>query len=255
MFGPLAGLIGSWVGNKGWNLIAVPNQKGGFVLLTSPYIETLTISPLATPTPNRGERIIQQLPTLLYELKINSLIDGSLMHAENGTWLLLPDCPSGFGVARQASVPHGDSLLAPGTVQVTKGGPSIPDISSLPDIGGTRLGYLDPYLTPMQGFNKTNPNATLRQASSQQTIVQTTTISVSTDNQGGIVNIPFIVKNADASKFEATFWLETVLDKPTGRTFQQLQYSQATSIDFLPRLDGKGLIQWPHININTLIKR
>ncbi|MCB2406913.1 heme-binding protein [Hymenobacter lucidus] len=256
IFGPLAGLIGSWIGNKGWNLIAVPNQKGGFVLLVTPYIETLTISPLATPTPNRGTKIIQEVPTLLYELKINSLIDGSLLHAENGTWLLLPDCPSEFGVARQASVPHGDSLLALGQVKSTSGGPSIPDISSIPDIGGQRLGYLDVYShPPVPGFNKLNPNDTLRRDNAAQTIVRTTTIAVSTDNQGGILNIPFVARNADASKFEATFWLETVADKQTGRMFQQLQYSQNTSIDFLPRLDGKGLIKWPHININTLIKQ
>ena len=87
MFGPLTDLIGTWVGRKGWNLVAVPNQKGGFLLLVQPYTETLTITPLSTPTPNRGTHIVQQVPTLLYSLSIHSNVDGSLLHAENGTWL------------------------------------------------------------------------------------------------------------------------------------------------------------------------
>ncbi|SEI44558.1 hypothetical protein SAMN04487995_0792 [Dyadobacter koreensis] len=257
MFGPLTDLIGTWVGNKGWNLVAVPNQKGGFVLLVQPYTETLTILPLSTPTPNRGTDTIQQIPTLLYNLSIHSNLDGSLLHAENGTWLLLQDCPSEFGICRQSSVPHGDSLLALGNASVTSGAPAIPVISTLPITGpGMPLGYTDPYLIPISGFNKTNPNATLLEAISVQKILSSTNITVNTANQGGISNIPFITKNANTTSFEATFWIETVENPTTGSTFLQLQYSQMIMIEFIPRFqDASKLIQWPHVNINTMIKQ
>ncbi len=257
IFGPLEGLIGTWVGSKGWNLIAVPNQQGSFELLVAPYTETLTITPLSTPTPNRGGKIIQEVPTLMYQLQIHNLLDGSLMHAENGTWLLLPDCPSDFSIARQASVPHGDSILALGGSAVTQGKPDIPDISTLPIAGNPFPGYTDPYLTPSNppGFSKTNPNETLRDAISGQTITSTTTISVSTANKGGITNIPFIAQNANATFFEATFWIETV-QAPGGNSFLQLQYSQNTTIEFLPQFGNPSkLIEWPHVNINTLVKQ
>ncbi|MFC0181532.1 heme-binding protein [Pseudarcicella hirudinis] len=258
LFGPLEGLIGTWVGAKGWNLIAVPNQKGGFRLLVAPYIETLIITPLSTPTPNRGTSIIQEVPTLMYSLTINDLNDGSLLHAENGTWLLLPDCPSEFTIARQASVPHGDSVLALGSSYVTEGPPNIGAISTLPITGGgAPLGYTDPYLVPLPaGFNKVNPNATLLDDIKDQKIIKTTTLSVSTANQGGISNIPFITKNANTTLFEATFWIETVQNPATGQTFQQLQYSQNTIIEFIPQFqDPSKLIEWPHVNINTLVKK
>lgn len=258
MFGPLTDLIGTWVGNKGWNLVAVPNQHGSFVLLVQPYTETLTITPLSTPTPNRGTSTIQQVPTLMYQLRIHSNVDGSLLHAENGTWLLLEQCPDEFSIARQASVPHGDSLLALGGSSVINGAPAIQPISTLPVTGpgAMPLGYTDPYLTPQPGFNKTNPNATLLDAISGQTILSTTTISVSTANKGGITNIPFVTQNANTTSFEATFWIETVQSPATGNTFLQLQYSQTTIIEFIKQFhDPTRLIQWPHVNINTMVKQ
>jgi hypothetical protein len=259
IFGPLSGLIGTWTGNKGWNLVAVPQQgTRGFVLLVAPYFETLTITPLSTPTPNRGEEIIQQVPTLMYSLNIHDSTNGSLLHAENGTWLLLPDCPSGFSIARQASVPHGDSVLALGSSTVTQGAPQIPDISTEPITGpGGPPGYADAYLTPVPpNFNKINPNETLRAESQGQTILESTNIFVSTANQGGISNIPFITKNANTTNFEASFWIEKVLNPHTNQTFLQLQYSQTSIIEFLPQFDNpEQLIQWPHVNINTLVKQ
>jgi hypothetical protein len=258
IFGPLTNLIGTWVGAKGWNLVAVPNQKGGFLLLVRPYTETLTITALSTPTPNRGETIIQQVPTLLYSLNIHDAENGSLLHAENGNWLLLPDCPSGFSIARTAAIPHGDSILAIGSSSVNQGPPQIPAISTKP-ITGPRapLGYSDVYLTPgPEGFNKVNPNATLLAAIAGQDIVSSTNLFVSTANQGGIHNIPFVTKNANTTSFEATYWIETVKNPATGKTFLQLQYSQTTILEFIPQFgDPTKLIQWPHVNINTMVKQ
>lgn len=258
-FGPLTDLIGTWYGNKGWNQVAVPNQNGGFLLLVQPYTEILTITPLSTPTPNRGAAIIQQVQTLMYSLAVHSNVDGSLLHAENGTWLLLPDCPSGFDIARSASIPHGDSLLALGSSSVIPSAPPIQAISTLPIMGPgpIPLGYTDPYLNAnFPGFNVINPNATLIDAIQGQTIISTTNLVISTANQGGINNIPFIAKNANTTNFEAIFWIETVQNPQTGNTFLQLQYSQTTILEFIPQFnDPSKLIQWPHVNINTMVKQ
>jgi hypothetical protein len=40
-YGTLSNLMGIWSGNKGVNLIAVPDQKGSFKLLVAPYSETI----------------------------------------------------------------------------------------------------------------------------------------------------------------------------------------------------------------------
>ena len=47
--GPLAPLVGTWVGNTGWNMIALPQDKG-FLLLVRPYIETITFAPIGAPS-------------------------------------------------------------------------------------------------------------------------------------------------------------------------------------------------------------
>ena len=95
----------------------------------------------------------------------------------------------------------------------------------------------------------------LKKIIENQTILKTTTLHVSTANKGNIANIPFIQQNANASKFEATFWIETVLNTETNETFQQLQYSQTIVLDFFPLYKKPGqLIEWPHVNINTMIK-
>jgi hypothetical protein len=64
---------------------------------------------------------------------------------------------------------------------------------------------------------------------------------------GGIVNIPFIRDNADATSFSAIFWIETV-QNPDGHPSLQLQYTQTVILDF----DG---LKWPHVSVATLIKQ
>ncbi|MGH3781410.1 MAG: hypothetical protein ACRDRO_12485 [Pseudonocardiaceae bacterium] len=84
--------------------------------------------------------------------------------------------------------------------------------------------------------------------------VQTTTILEmdTTTESGGINNIPFIEKQADASAMKFTFWIQKLGGySPTFR----LQYLQVVNLDFFPRFDGlPGRVIWPHISINTLNK-
>jgi hypothetical protein len=202
--GPLAALVGTWMGSRGWELIT----------------DAETNEPL---------------------------------HLETGMWLLLDDQGT---VARQASIPHGDVVLAIGTATTESGAPSIPALSTLPDAGPkTPLGYTDVYLRPVDGFSPGDANEVLRVALVDQKIVKTTTLPVSTDG-GGIANIPFVTANANATAFRCAYWIETVEDPITRTQFSQLQYSQQTNLEFLPQFGNPGeLIMWPHVNVNTLLKQ
>jgi hypothetical protein len=159
-------------------------------------------------------------------------------------------------IVRLSTIPHGTSLLSQGgEVKCRKCAPQIEAVDPIPfvfDSMGNRQDvtdpqYLFPYLygkTPhgIPGCASTNPNLVLvrdlqRLAERKQKIVHTGTLSVSANpicdieilqpaNQraleklnalGGLLNIPFLVANAKAVSFAATFWLETVLTTaPTG---------------------------------------
>ena len=93
----------------------------------------------------------------------------------------------------------------------------------------------------------------LQAAIDGQDIIGTTVLPIATTNviggsAGGIENIPFVVKNANALSMEAIFWIETVTypDYPD-RKFLQLQYTQKVMLSFLG-------IDWPHISVATLVK-
>jgi hypothetical protein len=63
----------------------------------------------------------------------------------------------------------------------------------------------------------------------------------------GIVNLPFVVQNANAVTLDAIFWIETV-EQADGSTFLQLQYTQTVNLQFLG-------VNWPHIGVATLVKQ
>jgi hypothetical protein len=72
---------------------------------------------------------------------------------------------------------------------------------------------------------------------------------------GGITNIPFVVKQADAASMKSTFWINELAPDGDGNVELQLQYLQIVMLDFFPRRDGlPGRISWPHVSINTLTK-
>jgi hypothetical protein len=178
---------------------------------------------------------------------------------------------------RQATIPHGDALIAQSTFFTTvAGGPVLNPVSTLPfnfgqplpplngpfPTGTFPLGYLDPLLhpkLPAKGLPAgvtpaivTNPVLVLQaqlaeQAAKGQKPVSTVVIQISTQPTGGILNIPFVTANANASSLDAIFWIETILDSHSGRQFLQLQYVQRVILDF-------GNIHWPHISVATLIK-
>lgn len=137
----------------------------------------------------------------------------------------------------------------------------IPDLNSSPASPVTSSNYLSPYLaTPLPteclpaGLDAVqtikNPALVLLAAIANQTITETVVIQISTApvKNGGIVNIPFVVQNANAARLDAIFWIEKVADPSGGPIpFIQLQYVQRVILDF-------DNIHWPHMSVATLVK-
>ena len=77
-----------------------------------------------------------------------------------------------------------------------------------------------------------------------------------TAHTGGINNIPFIVKQANASEMKSTFFIQELAETDEwGNPKLRMQYVQVVQLDFFGRFDGgPGRIKWPHVSINTLEK-
>jgi hypothetical protein len=122
--GLLADLGGSWRG-KGFNLIARPDFQGDapLYLQLNATNETLKIDPIGSPIPNRGfGQDDIELFGLTYLQKISDASTDGALHIEPGIWVTQPETayptetapPGGQIVARMATIPHGNSVLAQG---------------------------------------------------------------------------------------------------------------------------------------------
>ncbi|MGH1347822.1 MAG: heme-binding protein [Nannocystales bacterium] len=300
--GPLQLLPGTWKSQgRGWNIIALPfatdPPPAGFNyrILMNQYDETLSFTVVSKGVPNRGIArsaggvvdTDQTLIALDYQQLVNQVAvddfpssdDGSGghkrgkvgdgIHHEPGLWLhMLDERTNDLDIARLATVPHGDSVLALGKSEEHDGPPCIPVLNGLPvgvppDLDSA---YLSPYkhyedhpfvgtenAAGFPGFHPTDLNALLRLANNGLDVARTTTLHVDSDTPtGGVVNIPFVTKQANATTMRSTFWISEINDGDTTRL--QLQYSQLVMLDFFNRPDGQGLIRWPHVSINTLQK-
>jgi len=274
--GPLSDLAGTWVGT-GFNLISLPDFSSvppstgpaDFRLKLNATLETLTFTPIGGTVPNRGVvsapgSITGQpdiaINGLTYLQKVSDAVTKEAMHIEPGFWLNVPETTvapvAPASVVRLATIPHGDSLLAQGSFLTVPSGPIINPVSSKPALNppGPPLGL--PYLLPFENpplppgiplpFVE-NPNLLLQEAILGQNIINTVVLIISTAPSGNIVNIPFVVSNANATRMDAIFWIETV-QNPDGSTFLQLQYTQTVILNFLG-------IDWPHISVATLVKQ
>ena len=324
--GPLSLLPGKWRGNgTGWNMIALPFKDGpfGFRVLMNQYDEQLEFDKVDDNVPNRGlpgiiddsSQFDQFVVTLDYQQQVQQVIaedfpDSGLagaaglpIHHEPGLFLYMKNLRTrrhdiGAGpdatveIARLASIPHGNSVLALGMSEVVRGAPKIPPIRGLPlgrfgSVDSDR--YLEPYkhyidnpfmgtvvgVPGFPGFHPNDMNAILRFANEplKDEIERTTILTLDTKREAaGIANIPFIEKQADAVSMKSTFWIQELKDpgkgngygkgkgkgrgKAKGKPRLRMQYSQVVMLDFFqPRQDElPGRAQWPHISINTLGK-
>ncbi len=278
---------------RGWNMIALPfgPPQGAifrppYRLLLNQYNEQLKFSLVDKAVPNRGigpaasgvtPNADQLLVTLDYEQGIKQLVADDFpssglagppdlaIHHEPGLFLHMSDPldEDVVDIARLATVPHGDSILGLGTAGTSDGAPAIPDINALP-LGVDQDIEANPYLRPYKHFHDnpfvnlfdpTDPTELLKVANQGVNIVRTTKLEFdSTVATGGISNIPFIVRQANASEMKSTFWIQEI-EEPDGSTSLRLQYAQVVQLDFFARFDGgPGRIKWPHVSINTLVK-
>ncbi len=270
--GPLRELAGTWVG-RGFNLISLPDfdtPQGPqpFRLKLNATRETLEFHHIGGNVPNRGSKGQNDINIfgLTYLQRISDSLSNGAMHIEPGLWLHVPATTvpaQPATVVRQGSIPHGTSVLAQGAVIPTvNGGPKIQAVDSTPfnAMGPiTNPTYLAPFseATLPPGFRPPflkNPNLALEDAILGQNIVKTEVLLISTKTSGGpgftgggLLNIPFLVSNANATQMDAIFWIETV-QQPDGTQFMQLQYTQTVILSFLD-------INWPHISVATLVKQ
>jgi hypothetical protein len=283
--GPLGELPGTWVGS-GFNLISLPDKHDNkpFRLKLNATKETLSFRPIGAPIPNRGS--VQDDIEFLgvhYFQQVSDAKTNVALHLEPGLWLNTPITTNPpqpkAGVARLGTIPHGDSVAAQGDFLTVKGGPKIDPVDSTPftldpATGARKNETNEVYIAPFKNTQLpdgipagaiANPNLVLTNAISQQNIVNTIVLFVSANpvggingtpiappNQpnaggGGIVNLPFVVANANAISFSAIFWIETV-QNPDNTQFLQLQYTQTVILDFIG-------IKWPHISVATLVKQ
>lgn len=300
--GMLAALEGEWEGT-GFNLIEIPNmnQKPGttppadkFRLTLNSTFETMTINAIKGDIINRGN--IQDdvaYRGLHYLQQVTDVVLNEGIHLETGLFLNLPTGDPKVQVAgRLGSIPHGDSLLAQGSVFEVNGGPFIN--TELPTPAGSKgTPAADPtpftiengkrkndtsaeYLAllnnaiPPNGIDKAvimNPNLLLKSAIEGLNITKTIVILLDANPVdgvsnvaspvGGITNIPFIEKNANATSLTAIFWIETV-QNADGSTDTLLQYTQTVILDFpVFGTDPTKVvpIKWPHISVATLKKK
>ena len=296
--GLLAELPGTWVG-KGFNVMSLPvdNPSAKFRVKLNAYQENLTFSDIGGPIPNRANVPnplgVLQPDIMLFGLHYIQMIDDlngeGPLHLETGLWLNVPattNPPADATVARLASIPHGDSVLAQGRALVVQGGPQIAPADATPftldpttgaRINDTSVPYLAPFknavLPPgIPAEAVLQPTVLLDAAIAGQNIKKTVVLIVNASAvggingspvtpqpgvDGGIVNIPFVEHNADANSMSAIFWIEWV-ENTDGSVFLQLQYTQTVILDFpVPGADGKTMvdIKWPHVSVATLLKR
>lgn len=287
-------LQGTWESeNRGWNLIALPHAPAEkkFRLLMNQYQETLTFRDIGDlDVPNRGIEpetpdplsAHQLLDALEYQQVVKQVssdefpVGSGLMsndkegiHHEPGLFLQLRNHQPIQGgmplsLVRLATIPHGNSVLAQGTQEVSNALPEIPDLDAFPQhlVREKHVEYLAPYhhftSNPFKGalgagfpgFSPSNANALLQLAAPADV---KRTFAMHFDTQwadGGILNIPFVNREANAAEMSASFW---VMETSDGQWI--MQYTQTVMLDFFPSPDVAGKrIRWPHVSINTLNK-
>ena len=266
-------------------------QNTGYILKNFTYYETLKFDgnsdvSLPATAPNRGSNNLQ-VPTALFYGQQVFFADGpginTIVHVENGAWLNLltgakivgpygtpapspikledpNQQPPTITIAKQISVPHGNSILALGHFGgPTKGVPKIPDSASIlptPVMGNapigtspytTKLDQTDNYQNPSPSLTA-NPNIAIQKAVKLVAPNMFIHWSVSTENKGETMNIPFEQREVDVAAYSADYWL---LSNDVGKNYPYLVYTQNITL----QIPIKGtLYKFPHVTCNCVTK-
>lgn len=268
-------------------------DRRDYRVLANQYNETLFLKEADKGVPNRGvirdidANLDQTLIALDYEQFIRQIrsadspISGkakenvaAAIHHEPGLWLqILNHHKLGANIARLGTIPHGNSLLALGTAEELGENPTItiPEVNPFPFLTATQVpldqdplaGYLEPYSAFVAPNNTFFPNNLdlrnlhgLLQAGTPVNIKSGIKYSVSTNIEtGGIVNIPFIVDQADTVQMDSTFWIYELHEMDQNhQPVMVMQYLQVVMLDFFEKFDGSGKIRWPHVSLNTMVR-
>lgn len=275
--------------NQDPNVQPPPADK--FKLILNNTFETLTFTGIPGGIINRGnvqgdiEYLSMHYLQQVIDVNVPEGQNGRGIHLETGLFLNLPagtDPAVEPSVARLGSIPHGDSLLAQGAFVTLQGqGPNFnfnrPDPTPFTVVDGKRVNdtseaYLSLLKNPVKvpdGIPREavmDPTIILEAAIAGKKITEMTVIFLDANpiegvsnpnaiqNAGGITNIPFVTKNANATTFSAIFWLMTV-QNPDNTTAKLLQYTQTVILDFPVFGSQPGQVvglKWPHISLATL---
>jgi hypothetical protein len=246
-----------------------PLPPGDNLLELNLTSEALTFSKSLGSVPNRGlatqaDAFLNGVPYLQVINDVTTPGHAVGIHVEPGVWMMVPATTApaeGPTLVRMASIPHGTTLEAQGTFSTAPGKPKIPAVDITPFSTPANGIPTDPQPRVVPKFpsqtatsNNTaripqdlsafiaagtltqamldDPNSLLRDQISNQTILETITISVSTQPAsppvipgaptfgGGTDNIAFLLgdgaqpvaakPNAQVLQMTATFWIETV---------------------------------------------
>ncbi len=264
------------------------DQDTGYILKNSTFCESTVFDgdggvAIPTTAPNRGFSTLQ-LPTAVYYRQHVMFAQGPgaagpgdhTVHTENGSWLHLlsgdplvgpyeplvvsghDDQPTDITIAKQMSVPHGNSILALGTFDTIAGTLTIPDAPTptLP-VGvdttpyTTLLDQPDDYQNPEPDWTA-NPRLPLQQAvpliGPDQTIHWQVTTRFVPGGQGAVVNIPFEDRAAKVIDYGAEYWL---MSSDGGHSYDHLAYTQEIRLSLLL---ADGHHEFPHVTSNVVTR-
>jgi len=271
----------------------------GYILKNFTYYETIRFNSnvntageiaLSLLAPNRGSAYQQNSFALFYSQQVHfaegpgatadPTSEQSVVHVENGAWLYLITGTQNIGpygtegtepgpvvpqppditIGKQISVPHGNSILALGSVDdLAKGPPAIPDSASpLPTPAGLStasytqlLNTADDYQNPQPDYTN-NCNLPLQQAveiiQPDSFIHWKVTTNQLPSGKGSVTNIPFEDRRAHVTGYTGEYWL---LSTDGGVTFNHLSYAQSIIIALTI---GGMIYEFPHFTANTITK-
>lgn len=282
-----------------YNVMPLPQETpqpsgpdAGYILKNFTLYETVTFhgpdAPETVPgaATNRGGAYAQTAYALFYDQQVRTPegpATGKIVHLENGAWLHLQSekqlvgpyaypsgapvhepgdpvpQPAGMTIAKQISVPHGNSVLALGSFSEVDGAPAIPDAPSIfPVPAGLNTEPFTQTLDTPANYQNPQPAFALQIASTlQQAVTDLATAGkpvvkhihchVDTANGGAVMNIPFEIRKAELTRYVADYWLLSI----DGATYNILAYVQTMELAIV--VNGQRYT-FPHVTANVISK-
>lgn len=279
-------------GTYAYNVMPLPedSHEDLFILKNFAYSEEMTFAKIPGTAPNRGGGFTQVANTLFYEQRVYFSPGGivpanaehTLVHAENGSWLYLnitnqqegafpdkdsPNVPLPDGVpalpvqpaqkeiCKQMSVPHGNSILAVGSVETGKGKPTIKQVNTIPMYNGA------PYGVSQYGASKIvdgvetnpniNPNIKLVDYLNSAGVTVTDYIHYHVNApESEITNISFETKHAKVSAYDQDIW---ILNPSSAQPIMMYSQNITLDLDLVSSASTESIVvRFPHITCNVL---